>query len=164
MTQQKQKVLQLNKKQLAPLAKSLQKLSLFFEKCSDDFAIEDCTIEDHQRVGTLFRLTAGDADGNEVELQIWNLSPNSIKYGVGKASKHADDWIDFGIRGDQNIIYPIYMEVVKQMIALPFAINSLSWDVLASCRGGINDIAITKAKGKKDEYDVKFFVKTLEEE
>lgn len=164
MTQQKQKVLQLNKKQLAPLAKSLQKLSLFFEKCSDDFAIEDCTIEDHPRVGTLFRLTAGDADGNEVELQIWNLSPNSIKYGVGKASKHTDDWIDFGIRGDQNIIYPIYMEVVKQMIALPFAINSLSWDVLASCRGGINDIAISKSKGKKDEYDVKFFVKTLEEE
>lgn len=164
MTQQKQKVLQLNKKQLAPLAKSLQKLSLFFEKCSDDFAIEDCTIEDHQRVGTLFRLTAGDADGNEVELQIWNLSPNSIKYGVGKASKHTDDWVDFGIRGDQNIIYPIYMEVVKQMIALPFAINSLSWDVLASYRGGINDIAISKAKGKKDEYDVKFFVKTLEEE
>lgn len=164
MTQQKQKVLQLNKKQLAPLAKSLQKLSLFFEKCSDDFAIEDCTIEDHPRVGTLFRLTAGDIDGNEVELQIWNLSPNSIKYGVGKASKHTDDWIDFGIRGDQNIIYPIYMEVVKQMIALPFAINSLSWDVLASCRGGINDIVISKAKGKKDEYDVKFFVKTLEEE
>jgi len=164
MTQKKKKVYKLNKKQLAPLAKSLQKLSLFFEKCSDDFAIEDCTIEDHQRVGTLFRLTAGDADGNEVELQIWNLSPNSIKYGVGKASKHTDDWIDFGIRGDQNIIYPIYMEVVKQMIALPFAINSLSWDVLASCRGGINDIAISKAKGKKDEYDVKFFVKTLEEE
>ena len=164
MTQQKQRVLQISKKQLAPLAKSLQKLSLFFEKCSDDFAIEDCTIEDHQRVGTLFRLTAGDADGNEVELQIWNLSQNSIKYGVGKSSKHTDDWIDFGIRGDQNIIYPIYMEVVKQMIALPFAINSLSWDVLASCRGGINDIAISKAKGKKDEYDVKFFVKTLEEE
>lgn len=164
MTQQKQRVLQISKKQLAPLVKALQKLSLFFEQCSDDFAIEYCVIEDHPKVGTLFRLTAGDADGNEVELQIWNLSPNSIKYGVGKASKHTDDWIDFGIRGDQNIIYPIYMEVVKQMIALPFAINSLSWDVLASCRGGINDIAISKAKGKKDEYDVKFFVKTLEEE
>lgn len=164
MTQQKQKVLQLNKKQLAPLAKSLQKLSLFFERCSDDFAIESCTIEDHTRVNTLFRLTAGDPDGNEVELQIWNLTPTTIQYGVGKASKHTDDWIDFGIRGDQNIIYPIYMEVVKQMIALPFAINSLTWDVLASCRGGINDIKISKAKGKKDEYDVEFFVKSLEEE
>lgn len=159
-----QKVLQLNKKQLAPLAKSLQKLSLFFEKCSDDFAIEACIIEDHLRVGTLFRLKAGDIDGNEVELQIWNLSATTITYGVGTSSKHTDDWIDFGIRGDQNIIFPIYMEVVKQMIALPFAINSLEWDVLASCRGGINDISISKAKGKQNEYNVKFSVKTLEEE
>lgn len=159
-----QKVLQLNKKQLAPLAKSLQKLSLFFEKCSDDFAIEACIIEDHPRVGELFRLKAGDIDGNEVELQIWNLSATTITYGVGTSSKHTDDWMDFGIRGDQNIIFPIYMEVVKQMIALPFAINSLEWDVLASCRGGINDISISKAKGKQNEYNVKFSVKTLEEE
>ena len=162
MTQQKQRVLQINKKQLAPLVKALQKLSLFFEKCSDDFAIEYCAIEDHPKVGTLFRLTAGDEDGNEVELQIWNLSATNIKYGVGKPSKHTDDWVDFGIRGDQNIIFPIYMEVVKQMIALPFPINKLEWDVLASCRGGLNDFNISKARGK-DEYNVKFTVKTTEE-
>lgn len=162
MTQQKQRVLQISKKQLAPLVKALQKLSLFFEQCSDDFVIEYCVIEDHPKVGTLFRLTAGDEDGNEVELQIWNLSATNIQYGVGKPSKHTDAWVVFGIRGDQNIIFPIYMEVVKQMIALPFPINKLEWNVLASRRGCLNDFGISKARGK-DEYNVKFTVKAPEE-
>ena len=48
------------------------------------------------------------------------------------------------------------------MIALPFPINKLEWDVLASCRGGLNDFGISKARGK-DEYNVKFTVKAPEE-
>lgn len=159
------KIRQISKKELLPLIKSLYRMSRFLETATDCYSIEYATISEHPRVGVLFEFIAGDEDGNEINLQLWNLESGSVSYGVGeKRSKFIKDWLDFGVRGDSQFLLPLYKEVIAQLTLLQLPVSSISWDVLAGSRGILDKPEIIKNQNKPGEYDLVIGVKTPEGE
>lgn len=156
---------QITKKELVPLIKSLNRFSKFLETATDTYTFEWATIREHPKVGVLLEFVAGDEDGNEVDLQIWNLSPTTINYGVGeKRSRYIKDWIDFGVKGDSAYLYPLYAEIIKQLTLLKVPVGRISWDVLGACRGVLDKPEIHKSTNKVGEFDLVIGVKTPEGE
>lgn len=159
------KMRQISKKELLPLIKSLYRMSRFLETATDCYSIEYATISEHHRVGVLFEFIAGDEDGNEIDLQLWNLEGNPVQYGVGeKRSKFIKDWLDFGVRGDAQFLLPLYKEVINQLYLLKLPVSSISWDVLGGSRGILDKFEIRKNQNKPGEYNLIIGVKTPEGE
>lgn len=136
----------LNKESLKVLKNALKEFSKYLLNSSDDFSFEEIIIADTPN-GIVVQLLGIDIEGKDHNLQIINISPNSITYTAPKGNKYTRLWKEVGLRGDAAVFYPYFQNILNSLGLFDIPIDRITFDTYEAYWGNLNQVLISKSKG-----------------